>query len=237
MSKMSSPFERTISLIGDFNFKKIQDSSVIVFGIGGVGSYSAESLVRAGIGSITLVDYDIIDVTNINRQVHATTKTIGLPKVKVMEDRLLEINPDLNISIYEEKVSVDNIDIFEIDKYNYIIDAIDMVSSKICLIEKAKMLGVNIISAMGAGNKLDPTRFKVDDIFNTKVCPLAKTIRHELKKRNISSLKVVYSDEVPLKVNLGDNDKRKAIPGSISYVPPVVGMIIAAEVVKDIVNS
>ena len=129
------------------------------------------------------------------------------------------------------------IDIFELSKYNYIIDAIDMVSSKICLIEKAKILGINIISAMGAGNKLDPTRFRVDDIFNTKVCPLAKTIRHELKKRNIDKLKVVYSDETPLKVNLGDNEKRKAIPGSISYVPPVVGMIITSEVVKDIINS
>ncbi|TJX65664.1 tRNA threonylcarbamoyladenosine dehydratase [Soehngenia saccharolytica] len=234
---MSNPFERTISMIGDHNFKKIQDSNVIIFGIGGVGSYSAESLVRAGLGNITLVDYDIIDITNINRQVHATTKTIGLPKVSVMKDRLLEINPSLNIEIYQDKVSADNIDFFELNKYNYIIDAIDMISSKICLIEKAKTLGINIISAMGAGNKLDPTRFKVDDIFNTKVCPLAKTMRQELKKKNIDELKVVYSDEMPLKVNLGDNDKRKAIPGSMSYVPPVVGMIITSEVIKDIMNS
>ncbi|WP_409227403.1 tRNA threonylcarbamoyladenosine dehydratase [Gudongella sp. SC589] len=234
---MKSRFERSAYLLGEGAMEKLKNATVAVFGVGGVGSYAAEALARTGIGKLVLVDYDIIDVTNINRQVHATDSTVGLPKVDAMKKRLLEINPDLQVVVLKEKYSVETRQKLLVDDYDYIIDAIDMISSKIDLIVSAKSMGIPIVSSMGAGNKLNPTDFKVADIYDTKICPLARVIRQELRKRGIENLKVVYSEEEPLKVNLGEKDRRKAVPGSVGFVPPVVGLIIASEVIKDIVGQ
>lgn len=231
---MSSPFMRSELLLGSNAMEKLANSAVAVFGVGGVGSFAVEALARTGLGNIVLIDYDIIDISNINRQIHATLKTVGLPKVEVMRDRILEINPDLRVTIFKEKYDENTKDTLLSPKYDYVIDAIDMVSSKIDLIVECKNKGYPIISSMGAGNKLNPTMFKVGDIFSTKVCPLAKVMRHELRKRNIKDLKVVWSEEIPLSVNLEKTDLRKAVPGSIGFVPSVVGLIIASEVIKDI---
>lgn len=234
---MKSRFERSAYLLGEDAMRKLNKATVAVFGVGGVGSYAAEALARTGIGKLVLVDYDIIDITNINRQVHATTGTVGLPKVDVMKKRLLEINPDLQIVVFNEKYSADTREKLISGEYDYIVDAIDMISSKIDLIFSAKSKGIPIISSMGAGNKLNPTDFKVADIYDTKICPLARVMRQELRKREIESLKVVYSEEDPLKVNLGEKNRRKAVPGSVGFVPPVVGLIIASEVIKDIAGQ
>ncbi|MCR3956568.1 MAG: tRNA threonylcarbamoyladenosine dehydratase [Gudongella sp.] len=234
---MISRFERSAYLLGEDAMRKLNRATVAVFGVGGVGSYAAEALARTGIGKLVLVDYDIIDITNINRQVHATTGTVGLPKVDVMKKRLLEINPDLQIVVFNEKYSADTREKLISGEYDYIVDAIDMISSKIDLIFSAKSKGIPIISSMGAGNKLNPTDFKVADIYDTKICPLARVMRQELRKRGIESLKVVYSEEDPLKVNLGEKNRRKAVPGSVGFVPPVVGLIIASEVIKDIAGQ
>ncbi|WP_422485226.1 tRNA threonylcarbamoyladenosine dehydratase [Gudongella sp. DL1XJH-153] len=229
---MNKRFERSQYLLGDDAMKRLEKSTVAVFGIGGVGSYAVETLARTGIGRLILVDYDIIDITNINRQVHATTSTIGLPKVQAMKERLLDINPDLEIVIFNERYGIETKENLLSKDYDYIVDAIDMVSSKIDLITTASSMGIPIISSMGAGNKLDPTGFRVKDIYSTKICPLARVMRQELRKRGVESLKVVYSEEEPMKINLGDTNRRKAIPGSIGFVPPVVGLIIASEVIK-----
>lgn len=223
-------------LLGAEAIQKLEKSCVAVFGIGGVGSYAAESLARSGIGKLVLIDYDIIDITNINRQVHATSKTIGMSKVQVMQNRLLEINPNIKVISYNLKYAYDSRDKFCFENYDYIIDAVDMVSSKIDLVKNAKSLGIPIISSMGAGNKLNPTEFLVSDIYKTKVCPLARVIRHELRKIGISELKVVYSQEEPIKTSLMDSSNKKLIPGSVSFVPPVVGIIIASEVIKDLIK-
>lgn len=231
---MKSPFMRSELLLGREGMEKLSKSTVAVFGVGGVGSFAIEALARTGLGNISLIDYDIIDITNINRQIHATRKTVGLPKVEVMRDRILNINSDLNVTIFKEKYDENTKEILLSHKYDYVIDAIDMVSSKIDLIVECKKRGIPIISSMGAGNKLNPTMFKIGDIYSTKVCPLAKVMRHELRKRDIKSLKVVWSEEVPKNVNLENDNLRKAVPGSISFVPSVVGLIIASEVIKDI---
>lgn len=231
---MTSPFLRTEYLLGKEAMERLKNSSVAVFGIGGVGSFAVEALVRSGIGNIYLIDYDIIDITNINRQIHATSKTVGLPKVEVMKERILEINPDLNVTIFKEKYNSETKDLLLSHKYDYVIDAIDMVSSKIDLIVECKKRNIPIISSMGAGNKLNPTMFKVGDIYSTMICPLAKVMRYELRKRNIKDLKVVWSEEVPKPVNLEKESLRKAVPGSVGFVPSVVGLIIASEVIKDI---
>lgn len=231
---MNNYFNRTQLLLGDEGFEKIANSTVAVFGIGGVGSLAAESLVRSGLGKIILVDYDIIDTSNVNRQIHVTSKVIGRPKVTVMKERLLEINPDLIVETFNEKYNESTVSRHLSKDYDYIIDSIDMVSSKISLIINAKNMGIPIISAMGAGNKLDPTRFKVGDIYSTKICPLAKVMRKELKRRGVKDLKVVWSDELPLKINLESADLRKAIPGSIMFATATVGLIMSAEVIKDI---
>lgn len=216
--------------------EKLSLSTVAIFGIGGVGSFTAEALARTGIGKIILVDYDIIDISNINRQIHALTSTIGKYKVDVMKERLLEINPDMDVVIFKEKYSVETKDILLNNGYNYIVDAIDMISSKLDLIVSAKEKGIPIISSMGAGNKLNPTQLKVGDIYSTCVDPMSRVMRNELKKRNIDSLKVVWSDEVPMKINMEIKDLRKSVTGSISFVPSVVGLIIASEVIKDLVK-
>src|SRR5690606_35377896 len=197
---MDQRFIRTELLLGKEGIDKLKDSCVAVFGVGGVGSFASEALVRSGLGKIILVDYDIIDISNLNRQIHATTKTIGLPKVDVMKERLLDINPELDVVVYREKYNSETRHKLISKDYDYVIDAIDMVTSKLDLIETCTNMGIPIISSMGAGNKLDPTAFAVGDIYSTHTCPLAKVIRHELRKRNIKSLKVVWSKEKPMKV-------------------------------------
>lgn len=228
--------QRTELLIGSDNLEKLKNSNIIVFGLGGVGGAAVESLVRAGIGNLSIVDFDTVDKTNLNRQIITTQSTIGRAKVEVAKERILAINPEINLTIYHEKFLKENVDLFFKDKkYDYIVDAIDLVTAKLDLIEFATKSKAPIISCMGTGNKLDPSRFQVADIKKTSVCPLAKVIRKELKNRRISKLKVVYSDEVPRKpLNLdGGREKFKNV-GSISFVPPVAGMLLASAVIKDI---
>lgn len=231
---MGNPFERSELILGSEGMKKLAQSTVAVFGVGGVGSFAAEVLARTGIGEIILIDYDIIDVTNINRQIHATSKTVGMFKVEVMRDRLLDINPNLRVQVYKEKYNLETKSKLLSPQYDYVIDAIDMVSSKLDLIVECKRMGIPIISCMGAGNKLNPTMLQVGDIHSTKICPLAKIMRKELRKRNIEDLKVVWSEEDPKKINLEKDTLRKAVPGSIGFVPSVAGLIIGSEVIKDI---
>ncbi|WP_300341287.1 tRNA threonylcarbamoyladenosine dehydratase [Fusobacterium sp.] len=231
-------FQRTELLIGSENLNRLKNSHIIVFGIGGVGGFATEALVRAGIGEISIVDFDTIDITNINRQIIALQSTVGLLKTTVMKKRLLDINPQLIIHEYPIKFSKDNIDIFFKDKtYSYIVDAIDLVSSKLDLISIAKEKEIPIISSMGTGNKLNPTMLEVADINKTSVCPLARVIRKELKNRGIKKLKVVYSKEEPKKPeNLSGSREKKVNVGSISFVPSTAGLILASEVIKDICN-
>ena len=228
--------QRTELLIGSDNIEKLKNSNVIVFGLGGVGGATVEALVRAGIGNLSIVDFDTVDITNLNRQIITTQSVIAKPKVEATKNRILSINPDINLTIYNEKLLKENIDLFFKDKkYDYIVDAIDLVTSKLDLIEFATNSEIPIISCMGTGNKINPAQFKVADIKKTSVCPLAKIIRKELKKRRINRLKVVYSEETPRKpLNLdGGREKYKNV-GSISFVPPVAGMLLASEVIKDI---
>lgn len=222
---------RTEMLIGKDNIKKLQNSNIILFGLGGVGSYVAEGLVRAGIGNITLVDKDIVDITNVNRQIIADTTTVGKPKVEVQKNRLLNINSKLNVFAYQEFVNYDNIDNIMNSNSNidYVIDAIDTVSSKICIIKYCYEHNIKLISCMGTGNKLDASKFEITDINNTSVCPLAKVIRKELKKLNIPHLTVLYSKEEPIKTSI-------STPASISFVPSVAGLLIAGKVVKDLIE-
>ncbi|MDX9917530.1 MAG: tRNA threonylcarbamoyladenosine dehydratase [Gudongella sp.] len=231
---MSNYFERSYQLLGEDGIKKLSESKIAIFGIGGVGSFAAEALARSGVGSLVFIDYDVIDTTNVNRQLHATSKTVGLKKTEVMRTRVLEINPDIQVEVLNECYGEDTRENLLNISYDYVIDAIDMISSKVDLITSTISMGIPIISSMGAGNKLDPTAFRVKDIYDTRVCPLARVMRHELRKRGIEELKVVYSEEPPISVNLGDNLRRKAIPGSVSFVPSVAGLILAGEVIKDI---
>ena len=231
---MENWLNRTELLIGTANLLKLQNSHIVVFGCGGVGSYVIEGLVRAGIGEVTIVDKDVIDITNINRQLMADTTVVGLPKVEIERDRLFKINPNLKINIFNEFVDKTNISNFIAQNVNYIVDAIDTVSSKLDLVEYANLNNIPIISCMGTGNKLDPTKFEVTDISKTSVCPLAKVMRKELKSRGINHLKVLYSKELPNRFN---NDIEFArTPASISFVPSVAGLIIAGEVVKDLIK-
>lgn len=234
---MTNWLQREELLIGYKNIEKLKNSKVIVFGLGGVGGYTAEALVRAGIGEISLVDNDTINETNINRQIFATTKTVNRLKVEAAKERLLEINPNLEVETYNLFFNKENSNSIDFSKYDYIVDAIDTVSSKIELIVCAKNSNTKIISSMGTGNKLNPLDFLVSDISKTSVCPLARVMRQELKKRNIEKLKVVYSKETPKKPfeNLF-NKQNKQIPSSISFVPPIAGLIMASEIVKDILE-
>ncbi|NLD20453.1 MAG: tRNA threonylcarbamoyladenosine dehydratase [Clostridiales bacterium] len=226
---MEGRFDRTRLIIGKDAIERLSSASVIVFGIGGVGSYVAEGLARAGLGHLTLVDKDVVDVTNINRQLPALQSTIGESKARVMAERIRDINPDCSIEAMECFFLPENADYFDFKKYDYVVDAIDTVAGKIALIEKAKNDGVPIISSMGTGNKLNPTAFKISLIEKTRVCPLARVMRRELKDRGIEGIKVLYSEEEPVKGT-------GRTPGSISFVPSVAGLIIAGEVVKDLVN-
>ncbi|MDQ5983210.1 MAG: tRNA threonylcarbamoyladenosine dehydratase [Eubacteriales bacterium SKADARSKE-1] len=230
-------FIRTQMLLKEENMKKFKNSCVAVFGIGGVGSYVVEGLARCGIGSFILVDKDIIELSNINRQIIATHKTLGKPKVEVARDRIFDINPNANVIVHKIFYSK-NTGIDILTNCNYVVDAIDTVSSKLDLIEECEKLKIPLISSMGTGNKLDPTQFIVTDIYKTSVCPLCRVLRHELKKKNIKKLKVVFSKEDPIKpLDLDVNSKttRRQTPGSISFVPSVAGLIIASEVIKDLI--
>ncbi len=228
-------FFRTEILVGKDNMEKIKNTRVLVFGVGGVGSYAASALARSGVSSIDIVDSDTVSVTNINRQIIANLKSIGRKKVEVLKEMLLLINKDIKVKTYDMFVCKENIDTFDFSSYDYVVDAIDTVTSKILIIEKCNECKTKIISAMGAGNKFDPTKFEVADIYKTSVCPLAKVMRYELKKRGIKKLKVVYSKEIPVKplVNLSD-DNRRSTPGSMAYVPSVSGLIIAGEIINHI---
>ena len=225
---MLNQFSRTELLIGKEGIDKLQNSKVAIFGIGGVGSYVLEGLVRAGVSNFILVDKDTVDLTNLNRQIIATTKTIDKPKVEVAKERILEINPNANVEIYQEFFMPESKGILD-NTVDYIVDAVDTVTAKIELVERANKLNIPIISSMGTGNKLDPTKFEVTDIYKTSVCPLAKVMRKELKNRGVKKLKVVYSKEEPI--------VKKQVPGSISFVPSVAGLIIAGEVIKDIISQ
>lgn len=227
-------FSRTELLIGKENLEKLKNSKVAIFGIGGVGSFVVEALTRAGIENFILVDKDNVDLSNLNRQIIATRKTVGKPKVEVAKERILEINPNAEVEIYKEFFMPETEGILN-DSISYIVDAIDTVTAKIELVKRAQELNIPIISSMGTGNKLDPTKFEVSDIYKTSVCPLAKVMRKELKARGVKKLKVVYSKELPIKVARNE-EVVKQIPGSISFVPSVAGLIIAGEVIKDIIN-
>lgn len=235
---MLNQFSRTELLIGKDGINKLSKSKVIIFGIGGVGSYATEALARTGIYEFDLVDNDRVSLTNVNRQIIATTKTIGEYKVEVMKQRILEINPAAKVNMHK-CFFLPNSQQFEFQNYSYIIDAIDTITSKIELVVQANDYNIPIISSMGAGNKLDPTKFQISDIYKTSVCPVAKVMRYELKKRNIKHLKVVYSTEQPIKPKQATEEiiNKKVIPGSISFVPSVAGLIIASEVIKDLIGG
>lgn len=225
---MEDWLERTEQLLGRENVEKLAASKVAVFGVGGVGGYVVEALARSGIGALELIDNDIVAPGNLNRQIIATIKSLGRPKVEAARDRVLEINPDCRVSIRRILYLPETADSFDFREYDYVVDAIDMVTGKLMLAEQAKAAGTPLISSMGTGNKLDPTAFRVADIYETKVCPLAKVMRRELRKRGIQSLRVVYSEEEPL--------DRGRPPGSVSFVPSAAGLIIAGEVVKDLLG-
>lgn len=230
---MNEKFARTELLIGKTAAERLKNSSVLLFGVGGVGSYTLEALVRCGIGKISIVDGDTVDITNINRQLIATSENIGQLKTEAAKKRALSVNPELDIRTYPLFITKDNIDMFDFTEYDYIADAIDTVSSKLAVIEKAARENVKIISCMGAGNKLDPTKFEVSDIYKTSVCPLARVMRYELKKRGIKKLNVVYSQEMP---KTYEHSGKKPIPGSISFVPSAAGLVLAGKIIRDIAD-
>ncbi|MGN0459633.1 MAG: ThiF family adenylyltransferase [Ruminococcus sp.] len=232
---MVNQFSRTELLIGDDGVDKLKNSRVAVFGVGGVGGYVVEALARSGVGTIDIVDNDDVSLTNINRQIIALHSTVGRPKVDVMEERIRDISPSTVVNKYNCFFLPENSDKFDFRRYDYVVDAIDTVTGKIELAVKCKEFNVPLMSSMGAGNKLDPTAFKVTDIFKTKVDPLARVMRNALKKRGIKKLKVVYSEETPLTPLPSDEEtSKKVVPGSTAFVPSVAGLIIAGEVIKDI---
>ena len=235
---MEEKFSRTEMLVGNDGMEKLKNAKVAVFGLGGVGSFVCEGLARSGVGNFVLVDFDKVDESNINRQLIANVNTIGEYKVDLMKERILQINPDAKVEAYREFFTDSKRDIIT-ENLSYVVDCVDTVMAKIAIICRCDELDVPIISAMGAGNKLDPTMFEVADIFDTSVCPLARIIRKDLKKRNIEKLKVVYSKEQPINTNdceINQNRKDK-VKGSVSFVPSVAGLILAGEVIKDIAGK
>lgn len=236
---MLHEYSRTEALIGEEGLRKLARAKVIVFGIGGVGSYVVEGLARSGIGSLTLVDNDCVALTNINRQLIALHSTVGKPKTEVAKARIRDIDPNILVHTYETFYGLSTKELFNLKEYDYIVDAIDTVSSKLLLVEEAARYGVKLISCMGTGNKLDPSRFEITDINKTSGCPLAKVVRVELRKRGIKKLKVLYSKETPLKPMDVSGETKGATgrpaPGSISFVPSVAGLMIAGEVIRDLV--
>lgn len=238
---MLHAFSRTEMLIGTENLNKLKSSTVAVFGVGGVGSYTVEALARAGVGKLVLIDHDTVCISNINRQIHATSKTVGQSKAALMKARVLEINPEAEVIAYEEMYTAETADKLLSTDYDYVVDAIDMVTAKIDLIVRCKAMNIPIISAMGAANKLDPTKLVVTDIYKTSVCPLAKVMRKELKARHVKKLKVVYSTETPVKPDQslthgGAGASRRQTPGSMCFVTSVSGLIIAGEVVRSLIG-
>ena len=235
---MLNQFSRTEMLFGKGGMEALARARVAVFGIGGVGGYTVEALVRSGVGAIDIIDDDKVCLTNINRQIYATHKTVGKYKVDVAAERIAEINPNCKVTAHKTFYMPDTQAEFDFTKYDYIVDAIDTVTGKLTIIENAQKCGTPVISAMGAGNKLDPTAFEVADIYKTSVCPLAKVMRRELKKRGIKKLKVVYSKEEPVKPVCCEEESavRREIPASNAFVPSVVGLIIAGEVIKDLIG-
>lgn len=240
---MQNQFSRTEIILGKYGVERLKKSRVAVFGIGGVGGYVAEALARSGVGALDLIDNDEVSLTNINRQIIALHSTVGRPKVDVMKERILDINPECNVRIFQCFYLPETKNLFDFTEYNYVVDAVDTVTAKIQLIVQAKEAGVPIISSMGAGNKLNPASFEVADISQTSVCPLARVMRQECKKRGIKDVKVVYSKEKPVESKLTEEEKKSAeqkgnglAPGSCAFVPSVAGLIIASEVVKDLCN-
>lgn len=250
---MLTQFSRTELLFGKEAMDKLAGSKVAVFGIGGVGGYVCEALVRSGVGAFDLIDDDKVCLTNLNRQIIATMSTVGKYKTDVMKDRMLDINPKVDVEVHKCFFLPENADDFPWDSYDYVVDAVDTVTAKIALVMKCKEKNIPIISSMGAGNKLDGSQFKVADIYKTKVCPLAKVMRRELKKRGVKKLKVVYSEEIPIRpiedmaISCRNNcicppgaehkcTERRDIPGSVAFVPSVAGLIIAGEVAKDLIR-
>ena len=254
---MLNQFSRTQLLIGKDALQKLKGSRVAVFGIGGVGGYVCEALVRSGIGAFDLVDDDRVCLSNLNRQIIATHKTIGKYKVEAMKERMLEINPDVDVRIHPCFFLPENADDFPFEEYDYVVDAVDTVTAKLEIIMRAKEKGIPVISAMGAGNKLDPGRFRIADIYDTDVCPLARVMRRELKKRGVKDLKVVYSDEPPITPLVEESNsyteteaiqagkspeenvqhpKRRSTPGSTAFTPAVAGLLMAGEIVRDLVT-
>lgn len=234
---MIDQFSRTRLLIEDEGVNKLKKARVAVFGVGGVGGYVCEALVRSGVGAFDLIDNDVVSETNINRQIIALHSTVGKYKTEVMKERMLDINPEVQVRVHNCFFLPENATSFPFEEYDYIVDAVDTVAAKIQLVMMAKEKNIPIISSMGAGNKLDPSAFKVSDIYKTSVCPLAKVMRHELKKRGVKKLKVVYSEELPLKPGVSEEETNKrAVPGSVAFVPSVAGLIIAGEVVKDLIK-
>ena len=223
-------FSRTERLIGTDNLEKLKNKNIIIFGLGGVGSYVAEALARCGVGKMAVVDKDTVDSTNINRQLYALHSTVGKNKADVAKERILDINPECEVTAIVKMYLPENADEFQLEKYDYIVDAIDNVTAKIDLAIKSQELGIPMIASMGTGNKLDPTAFKITDIYKTDTCPLCRVMRRELKARGVKKLKVLYSTETP------KNDGERT-PASISFVPSVAGLIIAGEVVKNIINA
>ena len=251
---MLTQFSRTELLLGKEAMNRLEGARVAVFGIGGVGGYVCEALARSGVGKLDLIDNDKVCMSNLNRQIIATRKTVGQYKTEVMKDRILDINPEAEVNIHNCFFLPDNADEFPFEEYDYVVDAVDTVTAKIALVMKCKELDIPIISSMGAGNKLDASAFRVTDIYKTKVCPLAKVMRRELKKRGVKKLKVVYSEEMPIKPkdDMANNcrtncicppgaqhkcTEKRAIPGSTAFVPSVAGLIIAGEVVKDLCKA
>lgn len=250
---MLTQFSRTELLFGKEAMDKLAGSKVAVFGIGGVGGYVCEALVRSGVGAFDLIDDDKVCLTNLNRQIIATRSTVGKYKTDVMRDRMLDINPNVEVEVHKCFFLPENANDFPWDSYDYVVDAVDTVTAKIALVMKCKEKNIPIISSMGAGNKLDGSQFKVEDIYKTKVCPLAKVMRRELKKRGVKKLKVVYSEEIPTRpiedmaISCRTNcicppgaehkcTERRDIPGSVAFVPSVAGLIIAGEVAKDLIR-
>ena len=250
---MLTQFSRTQLLLGEEAMDRLKNTRIAVFGVGGVGGFVCEALVRSGVGAFDLIDDDKVCLTNLNRQIIATRKTVGKYKAEVMRDRMIEINPDVDVRIHKRFFLPENADEFPFSEYDYVVDAVDTVTAKIELVMKCQKEGIPIISSMGAGNKLDGSQFKVADIYKTKVCPLAKVMRRELKKRGVKKLKVVYSEEQPIRpvedmaISCRTHcicppgaahkcTERRDIPGSVAFVPSVAGLIIAGEVVKDLIR-
>ena len=232
---MEKRLERTALIFGEEALDKLKNSHVAVFGIGGVGGYVAEALARSGVGTLTLVDNDTVSESNINRQIIALSSTVGKSKTSVMEERIKDINPDITVNVHNCFYLPGADCGFDFDEFDYIVDAIDTVTGKIGLVMEGKNRNIPVISSMGTGNKINPAMFMVSDIYKTKVCPLAKVMRSELKKRGVEKLKVVYSEEEPIKTGVVENGRN--IPGSNAFCPPVAGLIIASEVVKDIIKK